>query len=65
LAAQLGGTLPLLAARAYSASLQMESRLRVPLMLGEAHIVITPMPDCVRMTTGLELASRSRRNSAE
>lgn len=53
----LGARLPVLPGRGYSASLQADYTPRTPLLFAEAHLVVTPMPGRVRMTTGLELGS--------
>jgi D-amino-acid dehydrogenase len=57
LARMLGAPLPLLPARGHSVSLETTCRPRMPLLLSEAHLVVTPMLGHVRMTTGLELGS--------
>jgi D-amino-acid dehydrogenase len=49
--------LPILPARGHSMSLQMRQRPRRPLLFAEAHLVLTPMPGRVRITSGLELGS--------
>lgn len=57
LAGKVGATLPILPARGHSASLPSSKPPRLPLLLAEAHLVMTPMPGRVRMTSGLELGS--------
>ncbi len=57
LAAPLGARLPVLPGRGHSACLQTDYVPRTPLLFAEAHLVVTPMPGGVRMTTGLELGS--------
>lgn len=58
LARTIGAKLAILPARGHSATLSLEGRLQLPLLLSEAHLVITPMSTRVRMTGGLELGSR-------
>lgn len=58
LARTIGAKLAILPARGHSATLSLKDSLRFPLLLAEAHLVVTPMPTRVRMTGGLELGSR-------
>ena len=58
LARALGCRLPMLPARGHSISLVGDYRPRMPLLLAEAHLVLTPMPGRVRVTGGLELGSQ-------
>jgi D-amino-acid dehydrogenase len=57
LARKLGARLPILPARGHSVTLATPCRPRLPLLLSEAHLVVTPMQGHVRMTTGLELGA--------
>jgi D-amino-acid dehydrogenase len=57
LAEPLGCRLPVLPGRGHSASLESDYTPTTPLLFAEAHLVVTPMPGFVRMTTGLELGS--------
>ena len=57
LASSFGVTLPVQPARGTSLSLLLERPPRTPLMLGESHIVVTPMGNVVRATSALELGS--------
>lgn len=57
LARGLGTRLPILPARGHSATLNVEHGPRAPLLLAEAHIVLTPMAQRLRMTGALELGS--------
>ena len=53
----LGTKVPVLPARGHSASLFSDYIPRMPLLLAEAHLVVTPMAKHLRMTGGLELGS--------
>jgi D-amino-acid dehydrogenase len=57
LVAPFGARLPVLPGRGHSASLKSDYTPSTPLLFAEAHLVVTPMPGHVRMTTGLELGS--------
>ncbi len=57
LAEPLDVHLPVLPGRGHSASLKSDYTPNTPLLFAEAHLVVTPMPGFVRMTTGLELGS--------
>ncbi len=64
LARHLGYTLPILPARGHSVSLRCDDTPRMPLLFAEAHLVLTPMPGRLRMTSGLELGSSDSRPDA-
>jgi D-amino-acid dehydrogenase len=50
----VGLELPIEPAKGYSITVAAESRIPLPLMLAEAHVVVTPMGDVTRLTTGLD-----------
>ena len=55
LARGVGLELPIEPAKGYSITIDGESLVPVPMMLAEAQVVVTPMGDSTRLTTGLDL----------
>lgn len=52
---KVGIRFPVVPGKGYALDIAPERRLRLPLILNESHVVVTPMPDRVRLTTGLQL----------
>ena len=59
LARAVGLALPIEAARGYSVTLAGEPPASMPLNLAEAHVVVTPMGDTTRLTTGLDFVGEA------
>jgi D-amino-acid dehydrogenase len=60
LARTVGVTVPVEPAKGYSYTFSCSNPPAKPLMLGEAHVVMTPFDGLTRMTGGLELAGFDR-----
>jgi D-amino-acid dehydrogenase len=57
----VGLELPIQRAKGYSITIAGEQLVPLPLMLAEAHTVVTPMGDATRLTTGLDLVGTDDR----
>lgn len=56
--------IPIEAAMGYSITVRTENNIPLPLMLAESHVVMTPMGDAVRLTSGLDLVGEDRKIDA-
>lgn len=64
LLAKLGVNLPVAAGKGYALDIPGGNSVRFPLILHESHVVVTPLADRLRLTTGLQLVGFDATTSA-